>query len=357
MSVRRSIIMMWALLVCGPAMGCTTGAEQEVQLTSRAQSEPAQAASVEVFRREQVLMGTGFEIQVVSTNGAEAAEAIDAALMEVRRVEALLSEWQATSEISAVNDAAGQGPVRVGPELFEVVERALGLAELTGGAFDITFAGCGHLWSVRERRIPKDAEVEACLPWVGPGLVELERENSTIALQSARVRIGIGGIGKGYGVDRAAEVLLAIGVVDFVVNGGGDIRTSGRRIDRPWRVGVAHPRQPDLIIGMLDVSDAAVVTSGDWERYFEEDGVRYHHILDPRTGRVARSSMAVTVVAENATDADALATGLFVLGPTEGLAIIEALPGVEALIIDPAGRMHPSAGFMERFEPSPLFSP
>ncbi len=290
-------------------------------------------------------MGTRFEIQVVAQDEAAGRAAIQAAYDEIDRLEALLSEWRETSEISAVNREAGHRPVVVGPELLEVVERSLELTELTHGAFDITFASCGRLWSIDPPRIPSPAEISACLPFVGSAGIEVVPAASTIYLARPGIRIGIGAIGKGYGVDRAARVLESHGIEHYVVAGAGDIRVRGRGPERAWRIGVAHPRRRGEILGWLELAAGAITTSGDYERYFERDGVRYHHILDPRTGTPARRSIAVTVIGPQATDIDALATGLFVLGPDEGIELAERLPDVEALLIDPELREHRTTGF------------
>lgn len=295
-------------------------------------------------RDERLLMGTRFAIQVVHADRETARAAIEAAFAEVDRVEALLSEWRETSEISAVNRAAGGPALAVGDELMQVVQRSIEISGLTGGAFDITFATCAGLWSFRERRVPKDGEVEACLQKVGYERVELDSGASTLRLPEAGMRIGIAGIGKGFGVDRAAQVLEQRGIRAYVVDGGGDIRLLGDNRGRPWKVGIRHPRRPDLYASVT-ASAGAVVTSGDYMQYFERDGHRYHHILDPATGRPATRSIAVTVTAPTATDADALATGLFVMGPRRGLELVDELEGVEALFFGPDLSVHRSSGF------------
>jgi thiamine biosynthesis lipoprotein len=270
---------------------------------------------------------------------------VAAAFEEIARLEQVLSAWSETSQISAVNRAAGAYPVRVSPELFTVVAEATRISELTAGAFDITFAGCGHLWSVREQRIPDEDEISACLARVGYGKLQLDPQQASLFLPQAEMRLGLDGIGKGYRVDRAAAVLEESGISDYAVDGGGDLRVAGRGLAGPWGVDIAHPREPARSLGGLLLDRSAVTTSGDYQWFFERDGVRYHHILDPRSGRPARRSVAVTVLAPTAMEADALATGLFVLGPEEGLSLVERQPGVEALFIDPALRAHFSSGF------------
>jgi thiamine biosynthesis lipoprotein len=292
-----------------------------------------------------MLMGTQFGIQVVAADESRAREAIDAAFAEVARVEEALSEWRETSEISAVNRAAGGDPVAVGPELLDVLQRSVRASELTEGAFDVTFASCGHLWSFADPRIPNRSELDACLPRVDFRRIEIDPERSSVFLPHSEMRIGIAGIGKGYGVDRAAEVLESHGITDYIVDGGGDVRLRGRNLERPWSVGIAHPRQRGELLGTVELDRGSVVSSGDYMSFFERDGVRYHHILDPATGMPAREAIAVTVIAPEATEADALATGLFVMGPERGLRLVESLPGVEALLLTDDLTVHASRGF------------
>ena len=297
------------------------------------------------LRAERPLMGTSFQIRVVTDDAAHGCAAVNAAFQEVARQEALFSEYQDSSDISAINRAAGQSPVSVDAEVFTLLQRSLWASQATGGAFDITFAGCGRLWSIREQRIPDNLALAACLDTVGYRALVLDPWRSSAWLPKVGMRIGLGGVAKGYGVDRAAEVLRASGVTRFAVDGGGDLRVEGTDIDGAWTVHIAHPRDPGRVFETIRLDRGAIVTSGDYLRFFERDGVRYHHILDPATGQPARRSMAVTVIAPNATDADALATGLFVLGPERGLAALARLPGVEALFFDHNLNVSASRGF------------
>ena len=299
-----------------------------------------------------MLMGTLFGVKLVTDDPDAGNRVIREAFEEVARVEELLSEWKETSEISEVNRQAGRQAVEVGPELLEVVVRAREISVATSGAFDITFAGCGHLWSFREPKIPSREQLSACLPSIGYQKVSTDAATSTISLPEAAMRIGIAGIGKGYGVDRAAELLEARGITDYIVEGGGDIRIRGESLDGPWTIGIAHPRERGELFATMHADRGSVVTSGDYESYFERDGVLYHHILDPRTGQPAREAIAVTVLAPTAMDADALATGLFVLGVEDGLARVEEMPGVEALFFAPDLSIHRSSGF-PAFDPLP----
>ena len=294
---------------------------------------------------ERPLMGTRFRIDVVVAEESLGRRAIEAAFSEVRRSEQELSNWSETSQISEVNRAAGVAPVLVSHELMAVLDRALFVSALTDGAFDVTFASCDGLWSVRRLRVPSDAEIAACLRHVDYRRVALDHQASAVFVPDAEMRLGLAGLAKGYRVDRAAEVLTRYGVVDFVVDGGGDMRVSTGTGGEPWLIHVAHPRKPDRPLGSVALTSGAIATSGDYQWYFETDGVRYHHIMDPASGRPARRSIAATVIAENAMDADALATGLFVMGPERGIDLAEELPGVEALVIAPDLSVHASSGF------------
>jgi len=293
---------------------------------------------------ERELMGTLFRIEVIADDAEAGQLAIEAAFAEVERAEGLLSNWDDESQISVVNTSAGASPVTVSNDLMTVLQRAIEVSELTLGAFDISFASCGGLWSIRDQRIPSNEEIAACLSHVGYQQVALNLEQSAVYISDPEMRLGIAGLAKGYRVDRAAEVLESRGITDYVVDGGGDMRIATRSLDYHWPIQVVHPRR-DTPLGTIELASGAIATSGDYEWYFEEGGVRYHHILDPATGRPARRCISATVIAADAVDADALATGLFVLGPVEGMALAERVPGVEAMLIAPDLSVHTTTGF------------
>ena len=293
---------------------------------------------------ERKLMGTLFRVDAIVEDETAGRSAIAAALAEVENAEGLLSNWDESSQISKLNRAAGIQPVVVSHELIAVLQRAFDVADLTHGAFDITFASCGGLWSIRERRIPSDDELAACLGHVDYRQVAIDHQQSAVFIADPETRLGIAGLAKGYRVDRAAEVLDSRGITDYVVDGGGDMRVSTSASATRWPIQVAHPRQ-DAPLGTVSIASGAIATSGDYEWFFEHAGVRYHHILDPATGRPARKSLSATVIAPSAVAADALATGLFVLGPKDGLELAERLPGVEAMLIAPDLSMHTTSGF------------
>lgn len=295
------------------------------------------------------LMGSTWTIEVVHhSRPAKAAEVIDAAFAELSRIEQVMSEWRADSPISAVNAAAGKQPVTVPAELREMLERAIGYGEKTEGAFDITWRGMGRLWRFDDQfRVPSSAEVEQARKNVDYRRIQIE--GNRVFLPTPSMAIGLGGIAGGYAVDRAAAVLVAGGFPDFLFDGSGDILTGGSHSGRPWRLGIQDPRGPHgKLIGSVAVQDEALVTSGDYERYRIVDGVRYHHIIDPRTGWPAKGTIAVTVIGRTTEQADALATAMLVLGVEKAmrLAVTEQ---VELLLIDEQGKRHMTDGFARRF--------
>jgi thiamine biosynthesis lipoprotein len=297
------------------------------------------------------LMGSTWTIEVVHRGKpAKAAEAIDAAFQELERIEQMMSEWRADSPISAVNAAAGSKPVEVPMELREILERGIRYGEKTEGAFDITWRGMGRLWRFDgEFRVPAAAEVEKARKNVDYTRIQIE--GNRVFLPLAAMAIGLGGIAGGYAVDRAAGILAAKGYSDFLFDGSGDILVRGTHSGRPWRLGIQDPRGPHgKLLGSVSVQDEALVTSGDYERFRIVDGVRYHHIIDPRTGYPARGTISVTVIAKTTEQADALATAMFILGAEKALKLA-ATEQVDVLLIDEQGRRHMTDGFARRFTP------
>jgi len=294
------------------------------------------------------VMGTDLVIEVAGHDPAALDAAIDAAVAELVRVEDMMTDWR-ESPLTRLNDAAGEGPHAVPPELAKLVARALLVAEASGGAFDPTYKAFGQLWDLEATppRFATDEQIAAARPFVGWQKVAVDLERSTITLP-AGFALGLGGIAKGYGVDRAMQVLMDRGVEHAIVNAGGDLKALGKRLDLPWRVAVKHPRERERVLAVVPVSNTCLVTSGDYERFVEHAGVRYHHIIDPRTGKPSTGCMSATVIAPDAAFADAVATALCVLGPEEGLALIAKLPRTEALLVAQDGTVHRSPGLRER---------
>jgi thiamine biosynthesis lipoprotein len=237
--------------------------------------------------------------------------------------------------------------VQVDADIIEVVERALAMSKLSGGAFDITYASVGYLYDYRAHQRPSDRDIAAALPGVDYRQVQVDREARTIRFLRKGVRIDLGGIAKGYAVDRSIEHLRTLGIEHAMVNAGGDTRLLGDRRGKPWVVGIRDPRSESHVVTRLPLEEEAISTSGDYERYFEEDGVRYHHILVPGTGKSARGVRSATVIGADATLTDALSTTVFVLGVERGMRLIAGLKGVEAVVVDDQGRIYYSDGLAQ----------
>ena len=303
-----------------------------------------------VVTRAQMQMGTLVKITAVARSESVAQAAATAGFAEIRRLEELLSTWIPTSELSRVNAAAGILPVHVSLETLTVVQRAVQAAEMTDGGFNIAIGPAVDAWRVTEgQRIPTEAELDALRPLVDLMSVHANVREQTIFLAKTGMRIDVGGIGKGYAADQAVEALRKAGAIAGIVALSGDIKTFGRLPDgKMFPVGVQHPRQDGAVLAWIDLQDEAISTAGDYERFFERNGVRYHHILDPRTLQPARSCQAVTVIAREGVWADGLDTGIFVMGPERGMELIEQLPDVEAIIVDAGGRLLVSSGLKQR---------
>ncbi len=292
-------------------------------------------------------MGSRFEISAVHPDKQKCQAAIDAAYVEVDRIEALISEWRESSKVSEINRQAGVAPVEVPKELANLVRRSLKVSALTDGAFDVTFHTVGRLWNFKSRTapIPGKEAIEAAIADTGYQHVLLDEKKSTVYLDRKGTRIGFGAIGKGYAANRAVFVLKEHGVTGGVVNAGGDLVIFGTQENgRPWRIGIANPLDRDKTFAWLDTTEQAVVTSGNYENYIEVDGRRLSHILDPRTGWPVEELRSVTIVCPDGELADALATGVSVLGVEKGLALVDRLNGVEAMLVDAGGTIHFSKG-------------
>jgi len=293
---------------------------------------------------DRAIMGTSVRVELWHADPRQGAEVLEAVMSEMQRIDALMSTYKEDSEISAVNRDAARGPVAVSDELAGLVARSLDLSRLTGGAFDVTYASVGYLYDFRARQRPRAGQIEEALAAIDYRFVVVDLDNSTISFQREGVRIDLGGIAKGYAVERGAAILRDNGIEHGIVTAGGDSRIVGDRRGKPWIVGVRHPRDKQRVVTRMPLRDEAISTSGDYERYFEEDGVRYHHIIEPATGRSAGAVYSVTVIGPDATMTDGLSTSVFVLGVAEGLALVEKLPDYEGVIVDKNGAMHYTSG-------------
>jgi len=297
-------------------------------------------------RREASIMGTAITVLAWSDVQAIGAAAIDAVMADMHRIDATMSPYKPDSELSRINRDAALRPVPVSAELFALLERSLQFSRLSAGAFDITYAAAGHLYDYRRGIVPGDDELaraRAAIGWQGLMLDAVAR---TVRFARPGMRIDLGGFAKGHAVERGASILRRFGIAQGIVTAGGDSRLLGDRRGRPWTIGVRDPRRPGQVVAVLPLQDVAVSTSGDYERCFEAGGVRHHHLIDPRTGRSPSSVRSVTIVAADGLTSEALSKCVFVLGVAEGLRLVEAQPGADAVVVDADGRLHYSNGLL-----------
>lgn len=301
----------------------------------------------EMIVRRQILMGTVVEITVWGDDRRGVERAVQEAVAEMTRLDRLLGPGEGSDPRRLSLAAEGAA---VAPETAEVIALGVRAGELSGGAFDMTLGRLKGLWAIETERprLPAPEEIRRALAGTGPGALRVQ--NGWVGKRDPSLEVDLGGIAKGFIVDRAIEILRRGGVAGASVNAGGDIRLLGDRRGRPWRIGIQHPRDPERLLGVLLLREAVVVTSGDYERFFEVDGKRYHHLFDPRTGTPARLCQSATVLAPTAAWADALSTAAFVLGPAAGLKLLEELPEVEGIVIAADGTRHVTSGLQGKVE-------
>ncbi len=319
-----------------------------------AQPAPSPAATPQKLVHTTTAMGTSVMVTVWADDEVAVATASEAAFDEIRRLDRMMTTWLPESEISRINAAAGKGAkeggaaVVVSDETLAVIERALAVSKASKGIFDITVGAFGGLWKFDEDMdgtLPDPAEVKRRVKLLGWRDVVVDHKKKTVRLRRKGMRITLGGIAKGYAVDRMAAILERAGFADFMVQAGGDLYVSGDKAGAPWVVGVRDPRGPrDDSFAVAPVRDHSFSTSGDYERGFVKDGVRYHHILDPRTGQPARASRSVTIMAKDAFTADAYSKVLFILGPEAGLAFAATLPDFQAVFVSGDNQVTMSPG-------------
>jgi FAD:protein FMN transferase len=310
------------------------------------------SAQLKATTKVMLLMGSRFEVTAVSDNDTLSWNAIHACIAETRRIEKLISEWDSTSQTTSINRSAGVGPVHVDKELYDLIYRSIKVSKLTDGAFDISFAPLLKVWKLDAtmKALPSRENIEFAKSKVGYQKIILDPKSQTVFLSEKGMMIGFGGIGQGYVANRCMQIMKDEGIEAGLVNVSGDIITWGTQPDgSAWRVGIADPNNKASIISWLAIKDASVVTSGNYEKFRTINGVRYGHILDPRTGYPAQGVGSVTIMSPDAEICDALATGIFVLGIEKGLALINTLKGIECLIIDEKGKLYPSTNMKLNF--------
>ena len=293
------------------------------------------------------MMGTEISVYLWSADAVAGLVAVESVFQEAERIDRLMSTYKDDSEISKINREAAKTAVAPGDELYELIARSIEISVLTGGAFDISYESVGQHYDFRERQRPDDTTVAAELAHIDYRFLQLDDKTRSIRFAEEGVRINLGGIAKGYLVERAVRLLRLKGIENAIVTAGGDSRLLGDRRGRPWIVGIRDPRQDGEVAISLPLEDEAISTSGDYERFFDEDGVRYHHIIHPGSGTPASGVHSATVIGPDAVTTDALSTSVFVLGVDKGLSLIAGLPGYESIVIDAKGRVYYSDGLQQ----------
>src|SRR5579863_813951 len=311
------------------------------------------AAHAEWRQRTEAIMGTRVYVELWADDPVKGDAAIEAVMAEMRRIDALMSHYKPQSQLSQINARAAQEPVQVDPELFDLIKLSIHYSEITEGAFDITYASVGHLYDYPNHIRPTEEQIKAALPAVNWRNLLFDPVHHTIRFGRPGMRIDLGGIGKGYAVDRGIAILQSRGFAHALVTAGGDSRIIGDRMGRPWLVGIRNPDDRDKVITRIPIVNSAMSTSGDYERYFDEGGVRYHHIIDPHTGHSASKVRSATVIAPTATRTDGLSKTAFVLGPEEAIRIYNGLPDVDAILVALDGRILYSKGLQPGATPTP----
>lgn len=300
-----------------------------------------------IHKHKLSMLGSPFEMTVVAKDTTEANAYIDMAVGEVKRIENQISDWIPTTPISEVSRNAGIKPVKVPLEVFELVERAIKISEITSGAFDISYASMDKIWKFdgSMKEIPTPEAIKKSVAKIGYKNIILDKKEHTIFLKIEGMKLGLGGIGQGYIADKIHALLLSKGCNSGLVNVSGDIFAWGAQPDgKPWTVGIVNPMNKNKIFATFPLESSAVETSGSYEKYVVFNGVRYSHIIDPRTGYPAMGVISVSVFAKQTEIADALATGIFVLGVDVGLDLVNQLKGIECIIVDDKGKIFTSKG-------------
>ena len=298
------------------------------------------------FSRSLKLMGNNFTITVVANGQSDAEALIDTAVNEIKRIEKLLTTFSDDSQTSLINKFAGIGPVKVDPEVFELIQRSIGISHITQGAFDITYGSIDKtLWNFDKtmEALPSKEDALRMVHLIDYKNIELDAQNSTVFLKNKGMRIGFGGIGKGYAAEMAKKLLIEKGVSSGIVNASGDLTAWGAQPSgKQWRIGISNPDRPEDIFSYLDISGKAVATSGNYEKYVMIGGKKYSHTIDPKTGLPISGIKSVTVISGNAEFADAMATPIAVMGINAGLYLIDQIPDLHCIIIDDNNKIYTS---------------
>ena len=296
-------------------------------------------------KRKLYMLGSPFEMTVVAKDTIQGNIYIDMAVAEVKRIENLISDWIPTTQISQVSKNSGIQPVKVDKEVYDLVERAIKVSQLTSGAFDISYASMDKIWKFdgSMKAMPTPEAIKQSVARIGYQKIVLDAKAQTIYLKEKGMKLGLGGIGQGYIADKIKDLLLSKGCTSGIVNVSGDINAWGyQTIGKPWTVAIVNPMNKNKVFATFPLENSSVETSGSYEKFVVFDGKRYSHIIDPRTGYPAQGVVSVSVFAKQTEIADALATGIFVLGVDVGLNLVNQLKGIGCIIVDDKGEIHTS---------------
>jgi thiamine biosynthesis lipoprotein len=292
------------------------------------------------FEDNQGIMGTNIHVELWSDSEQQGEDAIQAVMDEMQRINQLMSPYIENSELSQLNRHGSDIAVPVSKELFELIALSVDIAKETDGAFDITFASVGYLYNYRENQKPEQKQIDNLLKAINYRHIKFDVNDHSIYFAHPNVKIDLGGIAKGHAVDNAIDILKTLGIKHALVTAGGDTKLLGDRLGKPWMVGIRDPRNQDKQAVVLPLADTALSTSGDYERYFEQDGKRFHHIISPKTGTSVYEVQSVSIIGQRSTLNDALSTAVFVLGVQKGLDLLNRTPGYDGIIVDNQRKLH-----------------
>ncbi|MDE2147103.1 MAG: FAD:protein FMN transferase [Burkholderiales bacterium] len=297
--------------------------------------------------REEAIMGTAIRVELWADDRRQGEAAAAAVMDEMHRIDRLMSPHKPGSELSRINREAAQRAVPLSEEMGRLIERALAYSALSDGAFDISYAAAGQLYDYRQHQRPDAAALAAACECVGWKGLRLDARSRSLRFAREGMRIDLGGFAKGHAVDNATAILRRRGIAHAIVSAGGDSRVLGDRRGRPWSVAIRDPRRPGEQVAVLPLQDVSISTSGDYERYFDDGDERCHHLIDPATGRSPQGLRSVTILADDGLTSEALSKAVFVLGVERGLALVDRVPGTDAVLVDAHGVLHASAGLLQ----------
>ncbi len=298
------------------------------------------------LQREQAIMGTAIAVELWCDDRDEGRAAIGEVMAEMHRIDFTMSLHKPESELSRINRDAAKAPMRISTEMFQLLTRAVHFSQLSDGAFDITYAAMGRLFDYRQGTRPCQQALDAARAAVGYRNLMLDPHTQTVHFAKEGMCIDLGGFAKGYAVDNATAILQRRGIAHANVSAGGDSRVMGDRRGRPWTIGIRDPREPEQVVALLPLEDTSISTSGDYERYFEADGQRFHHLMDPATGQSPSSLRSVTVLGEDGLSTEAFSKCVFVMGLERGMQLIESQGTLDAVVVDASGTLHYSPGLL-----------